>query len=64
MKVQGLLGVTLDDSDVFIVHINELYGPGRRQEGGKKEARSKKQARRRQVAKRQKGIGGKSTQGS
>lgn len=28
MKVQGLLGVTLDDSDVFIVHINELYGVG------------------------------------
>ena len=28
MKVQGLLGVTLDDEDVFVVHINELYGPG------------------------------------
>ena len=28
MKVQGLLGVTLDDDAVFVVHINELYGPG------------------------------------
>ena len=28
MKVQGLLGVKLDDCDVFVVHINELYGVG------------------------------------
>ena len=28
MKVQGILGVTLDDTDVFVVHINELYELG------------------------------------
>ena len=26
IKVQGLLGITLDDDDVFVVHINELMG--------------------------------------
>ena len=26
MKVQGLLGITLDDEDVFIVHVNECMG--------------------------------------
>ena len=25
MKVQGLLGITLDDDDVFVVHINEMF---------------------------------------
>ena len=26
LRVQGVLGITLDDSDVFIVHINEKFG--------------------------------------
>ena len=26
MKIQGLLGITLDDEDVFIVHINDAVG--------------------------------------
>ena len=26
MKIQGLLGITIDEDDVFIVHINDLVG--------------------------------------
>ena len=26
LKVQGLLGITLDEKDVFVVHINEIFG--------------------------------------
>ena len=26
LRVQGLLGITLDDADVFVVHINEKFG--------------------------------------
>ena len=26
LKVQGLLGITTDDNDVFVVHINETFG--------------------------------------
>ena len=34
IRIEGLLGVTLDDSEVFLININELYGAGRRASGG------------------------------
>ena len=28
LKVEGVIGITLDNNDVFVVHINEAFGPG------------------------------------
>jgi len=34
LRVQGLIGVTMDDVEVFIVHINEAYEAGVSSVGG------------------------------
>jgi len=44
IKVQGLLGITLDKNDVFIVHIDETIGGGTGKESSAGEGSRRKMA--------------------